>query len=149
MQIPKHKHAAPLPPLALLDKLAALLIPPEGGPEGRLGVGLVMHAHDLADVEAGFAGVVEGDGGHEVVADVGADDVVEEVGVDEAEVAVDGCGGAAGEGPGCVAVVGHGGVGVLEEGDGHYMQMLEAEGEGLPRRQSPPEGQRSVTRDPG
>ena len=33
--------------------------------------------------------MVEGDGGDEVVADVGADDVVEEVGVDEAEVAVD------------------------------------------------------------
>lgn len=43
--------------------------------------------------------MVEGDGGDEVVAYVGADDVVEEVGVDEAEVAVDGSGGATGEGP--------------------------------------------------
>lgn len=60
--------------------------------------------------------MVEGDCGHEVVADVRADDVVEEVRVDEAEVAVDGCGGAAGEGPGAVVVVGHAGVGVLEEG---------------------------------
>jgi len=62
--------------------------------------------------------VVEGDGGDEVVADVCADYVVEEVRVDEAEVAVDGCGGAAGEGPGAVVVVRHAAVSVLEEGDG-------------------------------
>lgn len=63
--------------------------------------------------------MVERDGGYEMMADVGADDVVEEMGVYEAEVAVD-CGGcAAGEGPFVVGVVGEGGVGVLEECDGH------------------------------
>ncbi len=63
--------------------------------------------------------MVEGDGRDEVVADVGADDVVEEMGVNEAEIAVNGCGCATGEGPGFVVVVGHGGIGVLEEGDGN------------------------------
>ena len=51
--------------------------------------------------------MVEGDGGDEVVADVRADDVVKEVRVYEAEVAVDGCGGATGEGPCFVVVVRH------------------------------------------
>ena len=68
--------------------------------------------------------MVEGDGGDEVVADVGADDVVEEVGIDEAEVAVDGCGGAAGKGPGLVVVMWHCCVGVLEECDGHCYYRL-------------------------
>jgi hypothetical protein len=59
--------------------------------------------------------VVEGDRGNEMVADMGADDVVEEVSVDEAEVAVDGGGCAAGKGPGLVVIVRHGSIGVLEE----------------------------------
>lgn len=66
-------------------------------------------------MDGGFARVVEGDGGHEVVADVRADDVVEEVRVDESEIAVDGGGCAARECPGAVGVVGEGGIGVLEE----------------------------------
>ena len=76
-----------------------------------------MRTHHLADGVGRLAGVVEGDRGDEVVAYVRADDVVEEVGVDEAEVAVDGGGGAAGEVPGVVVVVGETAVGVLEEGD--------------------------------
>lgn len=67
--------------------------------------------------------MVEGDCGDQVVADVGADDIVEEVGVDEAEVAVDGCGGATGEGPGAVVVVGHAAISVLEEGYCHYSEI--------------------------
>ena len=61
--------------------------------------------------------MVEGDSGYEVMADVCADDIVEEVGVDESEVAVNGCGCSASECPCFVVVVGHGCVGVLEEGD--------------------------------
>jgi hypothetical protein len=61
--------------------------------------------------------VVKGDCRHEVVADVCSDDVVEEVSVDESKIAVDGCGGATRECPGAVVVMGHGGVGVLEEGN--------------------------------
>ena len=59
--------------------------------------------------------MVEGDGGDEVVQDVGFDDAVEEDGTDGGEVAVDCCEGAAGEGPDAGEVVGEGGVGVLEE----------------------------------
>ena len=77
-----------------------------------------MRTHHLADSDRGLGSVVEGDCGDEVVAYVRADDVVEEVRVDEAEVAVDGGGGAAGEVPGVVVVVGEAAVGVLEEGDG-------------------------------
>lgn len=78
-----------------------------------------MNAHYSANVDGGFAGVVEGDRGDKVMADVCADDVVEEMGIDETEVAIDGCGGTTGEGPGGGVVVGHGCVGVLEEGDCH------------------------------
>lgn len=102
----------------LLDKLARALVLPERPHEGSCAVGAVVCTHHLADGIGGLTGVVEGDGGDEVVAHVRADDVVEEVGVDEAEVAVDGCGGAAGEVPGVVVVVGEATVGVLEEGDG-------------------------------
>ena len=82
-------------------------------------------------MDAGFTGVVEGNCGYEVVADVCADDVVEEVGIDESEIAVDGCGCAAGESPGFVVVVRHRCIGVLEEGDCDcrgYISMLLAHG---------------------
>jgi hypothetical protein len=62
--------------------------------------------------------VVEGDGRDVVVQDVRLDDAVHQVAADEAELAVDGGRGAAGEGPGVTGVVRERGVGVLEEGDG-------------------------------
>lgn len=77
-----------------------------------------MAAHDGLDGLGCFVGVVEGDGGDVVVEDVGLDDAVEDVAADEAEFAVDGGGGAAGEVPGFTGVVGEGGVGVLEVGNG-------------------------------
>lgn len=86
-----------------------------------------MCPHHFFDMHTGFAGVVEGDRGDEVVADVCADDIVEEVRIDESEIAVDGCGCATGECPGFVVVVRHGCVGVLEEGDcdcRRYISML-------------------------
>jgi len=75
-------------------------------------------SHDGLDGLGGFIGVVERDSADIMVQDVGFDDAVEEVGADGPEVAVDGCGGAFGEGPCFGGVVGEGGVGVLEEGDG-------------------------------
>ena len=53
-----------------------------------------------------------------MVQDVRLDYAVEELAADEAELAVDGGCGAAGEGPGAGVVVGERGVGVLEVGDG-------------------------------
>lgn len=76
-----------------------------------------MSAHDGLDGFGGQVGVVEGDGADVVVQDVGLDDAVEEVAADEAEVAVDGGGGAADVVPAAGLVVGEGGVGVLEVGD--------------------------------
>jgi len=75
-------------------------------------------AHDRLDRLAGLVGVVEGDDGDVVVQDVRLDDAVEELAADEAEFAVDGGGGAAGKVPRLAGVVGEGGVGVLEVGDG-------------------------------
>jgi hypothetical protein len=75
-------------------------------------------AHDLLDGVGGLVGVVEGNGADVVVQDVRLDDAVQERAADEAELAVDSRGGAAGVGPGLSVVVGERGVGVLEEGDG-------------------------------
>lgn len=84
------------------------------------GVGAVVLAHDLLDGLGGLVGVVEGDGADVVVQDVGLDDAVEEGAADEAELAVDGGGGAADVVPALGAIVGKRGVGVLEEGDGDF-----------------------------
>jgi hypothetical protein len=77
-------------------------------------------AHDLLDGIGGLVGMVEGDGADVVVEDVRLDDAVQERAANEAELAVDGGGGAASVGPGLGIVVGKRGVGVLEEGDGDY-----------------------------
>ncbi|PBP27062.1 hypothetical protein BUE80_DR001978, partial [Diplocarpon rosae] len=136
---PAQRDAAALGPDGLLDELAAALVAEEGRPEGRLDVRRVVLAHDPLDVLAGLPSVVEGDGGDQVVADVRADDVVEEVRVDEAQVPVDGGRGAAGEVPGLVVVVRHGGVGVLEERDGHYGRSVRACVLVHPQPRDPPE----------
>ena len=77
-----------------------------------------MLAHDGLDGVGGLIGVVEGDCADVVVQDVGFDDAVEELAANEAELTVDGGGGPTGEIPGGALVVGKGGVGVLEVGDG-------------------------------
>jgi hypothetical protein len=59
-----------------------------------------MAAHDGLDGLGCEIGVVEGDGADVVVQDVRLDDAVEDVATDEAEVAVDGGGGAADVVPG-------------------------------------------------
>lgn len=53
-----------------------------------------------------------------MVQDVRLDDAVQQVAADEAELAVDGRGGALDKGPLLAGVVGQGRVGVLQEGDG-------------------------------
>lgn len=103
---------------ALLNELARALVEPEGGPEWGLDIGFIVAAHNGFDVLRGLTSVVEGDGGDQVMADVGANDVMEKMGIDEAEVAIDGGSCATGEIPGLAVVMRHGGVGVLEEGNG-------------------------------
>lgn len=83
-----------------------------------VGLGAVVVAHDGLDGLAGLIGVVEGDVADIVVQNVGLDDAVEDVTADEAEVTVDGGGSAAGKVPHLGLVVGEGGVGVLQEGNG-------------------------------
>lgn len=97
-----------------------------GGPHGLeetspAGVSLsaVVVAHDALDGIAGLVGVVEGDVADIVVQHVGLDDTVEDVAADEAEVAVDGSGSAAGEVPHFRLVVRESGVGVLKECNGN------------------------------
>lgn len=104
-----------------LDPLApagSLVHGAEEAPTAVLDVGAVVLAHDGLDGLGGFVGVVEGDGGDVVVENVGLDDAVEDLAADEAKLAVDGGGGATSEVPGLAGVVGKGGVGVLEVGDG-------------------------------
>ena len=104
-----------------LDPLApagGLVNGAEEAPAATLDVGAVVLAHDGLDGLGGLVGVVEGNGGDVVVEDVGLDDAVEDLAADEAELAVNGCGGTTGEVPGLAGVVGEGGVGVLEVGDG-------------------------------
>lgn len=84
-----------------------------------VGLGAVVLAHDGLNGLAGLVGVVEGDVADIVVQHVGLDDAVEDVTTNEAEVTVDGGSSAAGEVPHLGLVVGEGGVGVLQEGNGH------------------------------
>jgi hypothetical protein len=76
--------------------------------------------HGAEEAQAAFldVGAVEGDGGDVVVEDVGLDDAVEDLATNEAELAVNGSGGATSEVPGLAGVVRKGRVGVLEVGDG-------------------------------
>ena len=83
-----------------------------------------MRTHDGLDGLGGLVGVVEGDGGDVVVQHMGFHNAVQQLAADEAEFAVDGCGGAARVGPGGGGVVGEAGVGVLEEGDGDWGRRL-------------------------
>lgn len=83
------------------------------------GVTAVVSSHDWLDGLGGLVGVVEGDGGDVVVEDVGLDDAVKQVTTDETELAVNGCGGTTGKGPGGGVIVRQSGIGVLEESDGN------------------------------
>lgn len=109
--------------LAGLDPLAPAGALPHGLDEAdwALGhVGAVVLAHDGLDGLGGLVGVVKGDAADVVVQDVGLDDAVEEVATNEAELAVNRGGRAANKVPLLGRVVRERGVGVLEEGDGHW-----------------------------
>jgi hypothetical protein len=82
-----------------------------------------VSAHDALDGLASLIGVVEGDVADIVVQNVGLDDTVEDVATDETEVTIDGGGGSTGEVPDLGLVVGEGGVSVLEEGNGDYVNV--------------------------
>lgn len=104
-----------------LDPLAGAGAGPHGLEEASpacLSIGAVVVAHDALDSLGGLIGVVEGDVADVVVQDVGLDDTVEDMATDEAEVTVDGSGGATDEVPHLGLVVGEGRVGVLKVGDG-------------------------------
>lgn len=83
-------------------------------------IGAVVLAHDGLDGLGGLVGVVEWDGGYEVVKDVSFNDTVEEMTTDEAKLAVDGCGSTARKCPGMSFIVRKGGISVLEVRNGHY-----------------------------
>lgn len=122
--VEEHSGALTLGTLGGLNPVAHTGTSPESLEEsGPASVGLspVVRSHDLLDGLAGLIGVVEGDGADIVVENVGLDDTVEDVTADEAEVTVDGGSGTTGKVPDIRLVVGEGGVGVLEVGDGDYI----------------------------
>lgn len=107
--------------LSRLDPLAPAGALPHGLDEAdrSLGcVGAVVTAHDRLDSLGGLVGVVEGDGAHVVMKNMGLDDAVEEVAADEAKLAIDGGGAATDVVPLLSSVVRERRVGVLKEGDG-------------------------------
>lgn len=120
MQVSVHENAAANHSLTLLDKFAVALVPPERGPEWSLRVGPVVLAHNPANVLRSLAGVVERNGGYQVVAHVCTNDVMEEMGINEAKVTINCCSSTTGESPGAAVIVRHGRVGVLEEGNGNF-----------------------------
>ena len=123
----KNAFAFTLGTLAGLDPMAPTCALPDGLDEPQrstLSISAVVLAHDLLDRLGGFVGVVEGDRGNVVVEDVGLDDAVEERATDEAELTVDGSGGATGVGPSLRIVVRKRGVGVLKEGDSNCLLLV-------------------------
>lgn len=78
-----------------------------------------MLTHDFLDRFRRLIRVVEWNSGYIMVENMGLDNTVEHVASDEAKFTVDGCGGSTDIGPRFTLVVGEGGVGVLEEGDGN------------------------------
>merc|ERR1712072_12325 len=116
----------------------ALVECPDESNWSTLDIASVVLAHDGLDSLGGFVGVVEGDSGDVVVQDVSLDDAVEEVTTDEAEFAVNGCGGATSEVPRATSVVRERGVGVLEVGDSDKPVVHPEVREDVPHSQIPP-----------
>jgi hypothetical protein len=76
-------------------------------------------AHNRLDGLGGFVRIIEGNGADIVVQNVGLDDSMKQLPTNEAELAVDGCGGAASKIPGVGVVVGKCWVCVLKESNGN------------------------------
>lgn len=115
--------------LRWLDPLAPAGAGPEALDESEsttLNIGAIVLAHDRLDSLAGLVGVVEGDCADVVVKDVGLDDAVEELTTDETEFTIDGCSRTADIIPAASLIVRKGGIGMLEVGDGNYMQLAKA-----------------------
>ena len=107
--------------LRWLDPLAPTGAGPEALDESEsttLNIGAIVLAHDRLDSLAGLVGVVEGYRADVVVQDMGLDDAVEEGAADEAELTIDGGGGAAHVVPALGGVVGEGWISVLQVRDG-------------------------------
>ena len=83
-----------------------------------------MFAHHRFDRGSSFVSVVERDGGNVVVKDVDVSDAVHDGVRQEGDVAIDGSGGATGEGPSFRFVMRESRVRVLEVGNCHYSTML-------------------------
>ena len=87
-----------------------------------------MLAHDSSDCVCRFVGIVEGDGGAEMVQYMSTNNAMEQMFIDiqgpQAEAAVDGCGGAASKVPGCVVEVREGRIRVLEIGNNDYIKWI-------------------------
>lgn len=83
-----------------------------------LSIGPVVLAHDWLDGVRCLVGVIEWDRGDVVVQDMGFYDAVEDVATDKAELTIDRSSSTTSEVPGFTGVVGKGGIGVLEVGDG-------------------------------
>ena len=90
----------------LLDEPTLAIVLPKGPQIRRLDIALVVDAHDAPDGARRFVRVVEGNARVMVMQHVRFDRAVKEVAADEAEVAVDGGGGAPEEGPALGGVVG-------------------------------------------
>lgn len=88
-------------------------------PSSALGIRFIVLAHNLLNGLGGFVGIVERNGGDEVVGDVGLDDTVEEMTADESEFTINGGSGSASVGPGFRVVMRKRRVGVLEESNGN------------------------------
>jgi len=113
--------ALTLSTFAGLDPVAHSRATPHGLDEADrtvVGIGAVVAAHDLLDGLTSLVGVVEGNGGHVVVQDVGLDNTVKQLATDEAKLAIDSSSGATDVGPRLTSVVRERRISVLQKCNG-------------------------------
>lgn len=114
VHVSKHEH-----PISVVHhELARTHNLPQRNPHA-LSLVPVVFTHHLLDGLGGLPGIVEGNTQHVVVEHMGLDDIVENVLTNEPKITIDGSSSTTGKSPLLLRVVGHGGVGVLEESDKH------------------------------